>query len=91
MTSVINLELPLNKVCVVVGVGEGLGAALARRFAAGYKVALLARSAEVIEAVAGEIKSAGGVALAIQSDAPSRRRSRPRMSGSRARLGRSKF
>jgi NAD(P)-dependent dehydrogenase (short-subunit alcohol dehydrogenase family) len=63
------LELPLNKVCVVVGVGEGLGAALARRFAAGYKVALVARSAGVIEAVAGEIKSAGGVALAVQSDA----------------------
>ena len=43
--------------------------ALARRFAAGYKVALVARSAGVIEVVAGEIKSAGGVALPVQSDA----------------------
>jgi NAD(P)-dependent dehydrogenase (short-subunit alcohol dehydrogenase family) len=59
----------LNKVCVVVGVGEGLGMALARRFAAGYKVALVARSAGVIENVAGEITSAGGIALPIQSDA----------------------
>jgi NAD(P)-dependent dehydrogenase (short-subunit alcohol dehydrogenase family) len=59
----------LNKVCVVVGVGEGLGMALARRFAAGYKVALVARSSGVIEVVAGEIKSAGGVALPVQSDA----------------------
>jgi NAD(P)-dependent dehydrogenase (short-subunit alcohol dehydrogenase family) len=59
----------LNKVCVVVGVGEGLGMALARRFAAGYKVALVARSAGVIEVVAGEINSAGGVALPVQSDA----------------------
>src|SRR5258708_22684678 len=60
---------PLDKVCVVVGVGEGLGAALAHRFAAGYKVALIARSGEVIGRVAAEIKSSGGVALPIQSDA----------------------
>ena len=58
-----------GKVCVVVGVGEGLGMALALRFAAGYKVALVARSAEVIDRTAGEIKSAGGVALPVQSDA----------------------
>ncbi|HEY2525191.1 MAG TPA: SDR family NAD(P)-dependent oxidoreductase, partial [Candidatus Binataceae bacterium] len=58
-----------NKVCVVVGVGEGLGTALARRFAAGYKVALVARSPGVIEPVAAEIRSAGGVALAVCADA----------------------
>lgn len=58
-----------DKVCVVVGVGEGLGMALALRFAAGYKVALVARSAGVIDRTAGEIKSASGVALAVQSDA----------------------
>jgi NAD(P)-dependent dehydrogenase (short-subunit alcohol dehydrogenase family) len=60
---------PAKKVCVVVGVGEGLGAALAVRFAAGYKVALIARSAEVIDRTADQIRSAGGVALPIQSDA----------------------
>jgi len=58
-----------KEVAVVVGVGAGLGAALALRFAAGYKVALIARSAEISARVAGEIKSAGGVALPIQSDA----------------------
>src|SRR5271170_3131812 len=58
-----------DKVCVVVGVGEGLGMALGLRFAAGYKMALIARSAEVIDKTAGEIESAGGVALPIQSDA----------------------
>ena len=58
-----------DKVCIVVGVGEGLGAALALRFAAGYKVALVARSPEVIGKTAGEIESAGGIALPIQSDA----------------------
>ncbi len=49
-----SISLPLNKVCVIVGVGEGLGRALARRFAAGYKVALVARSAGVIESTADE-------------------------------------
>jgi len=58
-----------GRVCVVVGVGEGLGMALARRFAQGYKVALVARSPEVIGKTASEIKAAGGVALPVQSDA----------------------
>jgi NAD(P)-dependent dehydrogenase (short-subunit alcohol dehydrogenase family) len=62
-------SVPLDKVCVVVGVGDGLGAALARRFAVGYKVALIARSGEVIAKVGDEITAAGGVALPIQSDA----------------------
>lgn len=56
-------------VAAVVGVGAGLGAALARRFATDYKVALVARSAEVIEKVSEEIRTAGGVAAPIQSDA----------------------
>jgi NAD(P)-dependent dehydrogenase (short-subunit alcohol dehydrogenase family) len=64
-----SISSPLNKVCVVVGVGEGLGAALAHRFASEYKVALIARSAEVIGKAADEIASTGGVALPIQSDA----------------------
>jgi NAD(P)-dependent dehydrogenase (short-subunit alcohol dehydrogenase family) len=62
-------QVPSNKVCAVVGVGEGLGAALANRFARGYKVALIARSGEVIGKLADEIKATGGTALPIQSDA----------------------
>jgi NAD(P)-dependent dehydrogenase (short-subunit alcohol dehydrogenase family) len=58
-----------NGVVAVVGVGVGLGAALARRFAAGYKVALIARTATVTEPVADEIRAAGGIAVPIQSDA----------------------
>jgi len=56
-------------VAAVVGVGEGLGAALALRFAAAYKVALIARRANVIGKVADEIAFGSGVGLPIQSDA----------------------
>ena len=46
-------------VCVMVGVGPGNGAALARRFAAGgYAVGLLARSASFSRALAAEIDDA---------------------------------
>ncbi|HSS38922.1 MAG TPA: SDR family NAD(P)-dependent oxidoreductase, partial [Polyangia bacterium] len=50
----------MNKpVCVVVGVGPGNGAALARRFhREGYAVALLARSADLIAALAQELDGA---------------------------------
>jgi NADP-dependent 3-hydroxy acid dehydrogenase YdfG len=56
-------------VAAVVGVGAGLGAALARCFATGYKVALIARSADIIEKVAEEIRAAAGIAYPIRSDA----------------------
>jgi NADP-dependent 3-hydroxy acid dehydrogenase YdfG len=58
-----------NKVAAIVGVGAGLGAALALRFATDYKVALIARSAEIIENTARQIRNAGGIALPVQSDA----------------------
>ena len=41
-----------KKVAVVAGVGPGIGAALARRFAqAGYPVAMLARNRETLDAL----------------------------------------
>jgi NAD(P)-dependent dehydrogenase (short-subunit alcohol dehydrogenase family) len=46
-------------VCVVTGVGPGTGTALVRRFArGGYRVAMLARNAERLAALAAEIPSA---------------------------------
>lgn len=51
-----------EKVCVVTGIGPGLGIAYARRFAAGgYRVALLGRTPEKLEQYAAEI--AGSLAV----------------------------
>ncbi|HXM30549.1 MAG TPA: SDR family NAD(P)-dependent oxidoreductase, partial [Xanthobacteraceae bacterium] len=57
-----------KQTAVVVGVGAGLGAALARRFASAYTVALVARGKEKLEEFAAEIRAAGGRVLAIPAD-----------------------
>ncbi len=59
-------------VAVVVGVGPGLGASLARRFAAEYAVAIMARRADYLRSLANEIRSAGGVALEVRADVGNR-------------------
>ncbi len=55
-------------VAVVVGVGAGLGAALSRRFAEGYAVALVARGEDYLKRLAAEIEGSGGTALAVAAD-----------------------
>lgn len=53
-------------VAVIAGVGPGNGAALAQRFAAaGYAVALLARSRDSFETLAAELESARGYACDV--------------------------
>ncbi len=50
----------MDKVCLITGVGPGTGAALARRFSQGYRVAMIARNAERLSQLEGEIEAARG-------------------------------
>jgi NAD(P)-dependent dehydrogenase (short-subunit alcohol dehydrogenase family) len=58
------------KVAAILGVGPGLGAAIARRFSGeGFAVALMARREESVAAVREEIEDSGGRALPVATDA----------------------
>jgi len=56
------------KVAVVVGVGPGTGAALARRFAEGYSIALMARNAGYLRLLGDEIRAKGATVLEAPAD-----------------------
>ena len=59
-----------GRVAAVLGVGPGLGASVAHRFAReGFAVALMARSEESVAGARAEIEGAGGKALPIFTDA----------------------
>jgi NAD(P)-dependent dehydrogenase (short-subunit alcohol dehydrogenase family) len=72
---------------VVLGVGPGLGAALARRFAQGYAVAINARSAEYLHTLVKEIQGVGGQALAVPADVSDRTQVEAAFAMIRERLG----
>ena len=58
------------KVAAVLGVGPGLGAMVARRFAReGFAVGLMARREESLAAAREEVEALGGTALAVTADA----------------------
>lgn len=59
-----------QRVCAVVGVGPGNGAAFARRFGKeGYRVALLARTTELTKALASEIPGSKAYACDVADEA----------------------
>ena len=59
-----------NPVCLVVGAGDYIGAAIARRFAAGgYTICLGRRNGDKSAGLAKEITEAGGEAYAYTLDA----------------------
>jgi NAD(P)-dependent dehydrogenase (short-subunit alcohol dehydrogenase family) len=59
----------MTRTAVVAGVGPGLGAAVAHRFAReGCRVALLARSASYVEELAADLEETAGAGLAVPTD-----------------------
>ena len=58
-----------GRVCLITGVGPGTGSALARRFAEGYAVAMIARDAERLSALEGEIPAARGFPCDLADEA----------------------
>jgi NAD(P)-dependent dehydrogenase (short-subunit alcohol dehydrogenase family) len=59
-----------DKVAAVLGVGPGLGAAIARRFAGeGFAAALMARREESVAQVREEIEDRGGKTMTVSADA----------------------
>jgi len=59
-----------GRVAAVLGVGPGLGAAVARRFAGeGFAVAVMARREESLTEIRQDIEDDGGTALSVSADA----------------------
>jgi hypothetical protein len=61
-------ESESKPIAVVIGVGPGLGASLARRFATKYAVAINARTPDFLRELVTDIREHTGVALEMQGD-----------------------
>jgi NAD(P)-dependent dehydrogenase (short-subunit alcohol dehydrogenase family) len=74
-------------VAAVVGVGPGLGAALARRFAQGYAVAITARNTGYLQSLASELRVTGSHVLEVPADVGDRAQVEAAFASIRERLG----
>jgi NAD(P)-dependent dehydrogenase (short-subunit alcohol dehydrogenase family) len=60
----------MNQVCVIVGVGPGMGLAVARRFGReGFQLGLIARRAEALNSYTAELQQAGIEAVGFSANA----------------------
>ena len=80
-------EAKKTSVAVVVGVGPGLGASLARRFVQQYAVAIVARKAEYLKSLAEELRVTGGQVLEVPADIGDRAQVEAAFTSIRERLG----
>ncbi|MEO1295421.1 MAG: SDR family NAD(P)-dependent oxidoreductase [Cyanobacteria bacterium J06636_16] len=77
-----------TKVAVIMGVGAGLGGAIARRFAqGGFAVGLMARKAESLAAIQTQITQSGGTALSVLTDVTNEAMLKQAFDQVRAQLG----
>jgi len=79
-----NEKLP---VAVVVGVGPGLGAALAHRFAADHAVAILARRADYLRKLGDELRAKQAQVLEVPTDVSDAKQIAAAFSAIESRLG----
>jgi NAD(P)-dependent dehydrogenase (short-subunit alcohol dehydrogenase family) len=78
-----------GKVVLITGGSSGIGRAAALRFAGhGARVAVAARTAGALAAVAGEVESAGGEALAVPADVTDPEQCRQAVEATVGRFGR---
>lgn len=60
--------MPPTPFAIIAGVGPGTGAAIARKFATSYPVALLARNPQNFNSLVDEINASGGKAIGVSTD-----------------------
>ena len=80
-------ESKSTPVVAVLGVGPGLGATLAHRFAQGYTVAINAQRADYLQSLAGEIRAKGGQVFEAPADLGDRAQVEAMFTLIRAQLG----